>query len=139
MIILDTNVLSEVTRALPSTAVAGWLSGQRRADIACTAVTRAEMLAGVAVMPEGKRRQALRALIDALFESLFGEALLPFDAAAADRYAEIVATRQHSGRPIATLDAQIAAIALVHGAVVATRDVDGFAGIGLELINPWTG
>ena len=129
MIVLDTNVLSEAIRSAPSEAVRTWLDRQPRGETYATAISRAEMLAGVRVLPEGRRRETLSLLIDELFVSQFGNALLPFDAAAADRYADVVAVRKQMGRPIGIMDAQIAAIALSRNAAVATRDSEDFSAL----------
>jgi predicted nucleic acid-binding protein len=137
VIVLDTNVLSETVRSNPDRAVGAWLKRQPRAETFATAISRAEMLAGIHALPEGRRREALSLLVDRLFVSQFGDGLLPFDSAAADHYADIVATRRRSGRPIGVMDAQIAAIARSLGAAVATRDTGDFSGVGVELIDPW--
>lgn len=139
MIVMDTNVLSEMIRSKPDERVRAWMNRQRRDQTFATSISKAEMLSGVRILPAGKRRDQLAALVEALFVTQFGEALLPFDAAAADRYADLLAIRRRAGRPIGVLDAQIAAIALSRGYGVATRDLDGFAGIGLTLVDPWKG
>jgi hypothetical protein len=137
MIIVDTNVLSEVIRSAPEERVAAWFEAQDRGSTFSTVINRAEMLAGVEILPSGRRKDVLHALVTELFETQFGQSLLSFDVGAADSYAQVVAARRRSGLPIGIMDAQIAAIARVHGAAIATRDVDGFTGIGIELINPW--
>jgi hypothetical protein len=137
VIILDTNVLSETIRSTPNEAVKSWLKQQSRTETFVTAISKAEMLAGVLILPEGRRREALSLLVEQLFDSQFRDNLLSFDNPAADHYAEIVATRRRVGRPIGILDAQIAAIAVSRGAAVATRDTEGFSGIGVEIVDPW--
>ena len=137
MIVLDTNVLSELMRSEPDAAVFAWVAAQPRAALYTTSVSKAEILYGIAVLPEGRRRQALAAAADAMFADDFEDRVLPFDEAAAVCYAGIVAARRREGRPIEAFDAQIAATALVAGAGLATRDTGDFAGCGLTVINPW--
>lgn len=137
MIILDTNILSEVMRTSPDPAVVGWLETQPRPAIFTTAVTQAEILYGVRLLSESKRRVQLDDAIQAIFNEDFANRVLPFDASAAAAYAELAAARRQAGRPISQFDAQIAAIALSRGASLATRNVDDFSGIGLTLINPF--
>jgi len=136
VIIVDTNVLSELMRALAAPAVLDWLSAQAAASLYTTAISEAEILYGLAVLPAGKRRKGLEAAAVGLFDDFEGR-ILPFDSAAAHEWAQITAVRHRSGRPISFADAQIAAIARSHGARVATRDGAGFAGCGVELIDPW--
>ena len=138
MIILDTNVLSEVLRFNPEPTVLRWLDAYSPNSVYVTSVTQAEMLLGVALLPKGKRREALGAQVASLFEQHFTLRCLAFDARAANRYADIVAERQRAGKPISTEDAQIAAIACSVGYRLATRNVRDFAGIAnLSVINPW--
>ncbi len=137
MIILDTNIISELMRAEPAPAVFAWASVQPRAMLYTTSVSKAEILYGIAVLPEGWRRLALAAAAEAMFADDFAGRVLPFDEAAAVRYAEIVAGRRREGRPIEAFDAQIAATALVAGAALATRNIGDFAGCGLTVIDPW--
>lgn len=138
MIVLDTNVLSELMRSQPDAAVFAWVAAQPRAMLCTTSVNKAEILYGIAVLPEGRRRTALADVAEAMFAHDFAGRGLPFDAAAATHYADIVAARQREGRPIEAFDAQIAATARVAGAELASRDVGGFEGCGLALVNPWT-
>jgi toxin FitB len=137
VIVLDTNVLSELMRSEPAAAVFTWVSAQPRATLYTTSVSKAEILYGIAVLPEGRRRLALAAAAEAVFADDFGGRVLPFDEAAAVHYAEIVASRRREGRPIEAFDAQITATAMVAGAGLATRDTEDFAGCGLTVINPW--
>ena len=132
MFVLDTNVVSELMRPAPHPAVFAWVAAQPRASLYTTSVTRAEILSGIGIMPEGRRRAALSDAAAAMFdEDLRGRA--------ADRYAEITVSRRQAGAPIHTFDALIAATALVARAAMVTRDTDGFAGCGLTLVNPWEG
>jgi len=137
VIVLDTNVISELMRAEPHAGVLAWVAAQPRALLYTTHITRAEILYGIAALPEGRRRTALAAAADAMFAEDFAGRILPFEASAAARYPEIVLTRRNAGNPIEGFDALIAATALAKGASVATRDTGGFTGCGLTVIDPW--
>lgn len=137
MIILDTNVISEIFRPLPESRVVDWLTSLE-GDVAITSVTLAELLAGLRRLPDGRRRDALTRRIDAaLAPYRGGRAVLSFDDVAADRYADVLVARARAGAPISTADAQIAAICLTHGATCATRNVKDFQHTGVELVDPW--
>jgi predicted nucleic acid-binding protein len=137
MIVLDTNVISELMRPKPDPAVVAWIATHPSETLYTTSINKAELLYGIVALPDGRRRTALVTAADAMFTEDLGDRVLPFDAAAADRYAEIIASRRRSGRPIEAFDALIAATALAAGADIATRDVAGFEGLGVSLINPW--
>ena len=137
LIILDTNVISEVFRSDPDQAVGVWLGRQQKNLVFTTAVTKAELLSGLAVMPDGKRKQALAEAMSIFFDERLQTPVLPFDETAALQYARIFAQRRRSGRPISELDCQIAAIALTSGHAVATRNVADFENCGMAVINPW--
>ena len=138
MTILDTNVVSDLMGPSPSEIVIDWLSGQRLLDeLVVTAVTVAEILYGVELLPKGKRRERLHQQAHALFAQDFAGRVLPFDEQAAREFAPITAGRRALGRPIEKLDAQIAAIARAHDATLATRNTDDFEGCGVKLVNPW--
>jgi predicted nucleic acid-binding protein len=137
VIILDTNILSELMRSRPDASVFAWVASQPRAALYTTSVNKAEILYGIAALPDGRRRGALAAAAEAMFADDFAGRVLPFDEEAAAHYAEIVAARRRDGRPIEAFDAQIAATARAAGAGLATRDVAGFAGCGLTLVDPW--
>jgi toxin FitB len=137
VIVLDTNVISELMRSRRDPAVVAWIAAQPRGTLYTTGVNEAEIFYGIRAMPEGRRRSDLTAGAEALFAEEFAGRVLPFDGAAARRYAEIVVLRRQAGTPIEAFDALIAAIAWVAGAAVATRDVEGFAACGLTVINPW--
>jgi predicted nucleic acid-binding protein len=137
VIILDTNVISELTRRAPDDGVISWLDSLPTAEVATTAVTAAELLYGVARLPSGRRKTELATAVRDLLGQDFQDRILPFDEPAADRYAEIVTGREQRGRPIGVADAEIAAICRTADAVLATRNVSDFEETGIELINPW--
>ena len=137
MIVLDTNVLSEMMKAPPSADVARWLAAQPATSLYTTAVTQAEILHGVMLLPAGRRRGAIEKAAEAMFDEDFAGRVLPFGSDAARLYARIAADRRRAGRPISHFDAQIAAIARSTGAAVATRDVADYHGCGVEVIDPW--
>ena len=137
MIILDTNVLSEVMRPQPSPAVLRWLEGQRPLELFTTTISQAEILYGIELLPKGKRRNALWAEAESMFEEDFAGRVLPFDSDAAHAFALVVAERRGIGRPISDFDAEIASIARSRVAAVATRDTNDFANCGIKVLNPW--
>ena len=137
MIILDTNVVSELLRPAPATAVEAWLSAQDGAAVFFTAIGEAELRLGVAILPAGRRRTALAEAIDAMLEEDFRERVLSFDAAAARAYAAIAADRRAAGRPISQFDCQSAAITRSRRAALATRNTADYEDCGIELIDPW--
>ena len=136
-LLIDTNVLSELLRAAPAAAVLDWFSRQRRSELFVCAVTQAEMVVGAALLPMGKRRQALERSLDGVFGEDFAGRILPFDESAVPHYAHVRVARRKMGRPISEFDAQIAAIALAHAMQFATRNVADFADCGLDVVNPW--
>jgi predicted nucleic acid-binding protein len=138
MIILDTNVLSELLRPDPAKQVERWLAGQDGTKVYFTTVGEAELRLGLAVLPSGKRRTALTTAIEGLLEEDFRDRILSFDRPAARAYATIAAERRAAGRPISQFDCQIAAIARTREATVATCNTGDYEGCGIELINPWT-
>ena len=137
MFVLDTNVLSAIMGSKPVPEVAVWIAGQPEASLFTATICQAEILAGLAVMPAGRRRLALEAAARAIFMEDFDGRVLPFDMDAASAYADIFAARARAGRPAAPLDLMIAAVARVNGASVVTRDTSGFEGCGVPLVNPW--
>lgn len=139
MTILDTNVVSELMRPAPNATVIRWMATQTSEDLHITSVTMGEVLYGIELLPSGKRQESLRAGAERLFRVVFADRVLNFEASAAREFSTIASTRKKRGRPISELDAQIAAIARVHGAVVATRDIRGFEGCGVRVVNPWEG
>lgn len=137
MIVLDTNVISEVIRPAPGPKVLDWLDEQSPNSIFTTAVTRGEILYGIRLLSDGQRRQRLWTAALAIFGEDFAGRVLSFDSDAADIYAEIGASRRAAGRPISQFDATIAAITRSHGAKLATRNAKDFDGCGIDVINPW--
>lgn len=137
MIVVDTNVVSGLMKVEPSDAVRAWVVAQNRHELRISAITVAEILYGIERLPGGKRKTTLREGAMEIF-SRFGQDVLPFDAAAATVYPEIVDHRDRLGAPISGYDAQIAAICRAQGACLATRNEKDFEGVGVELINPWS-
>jgi len=137
VIVLDTNVLSELMKSTPAAAVMNWVAKQSTASLFTTTITQAEILHGVALLPQGRRRAAIEAAANAMFDEDFAGRVLPFGSHAAHAYADIAAVRRHAGRPISQFDAQIAAIASAAGAGIATRNVADFEGCGIRVIDPW--
>lgn len=135
MIVLDTNVLSELVKGDDGEVrVIRWLRAVEEQPVT-TVVNRAELMTGVALLPHGHRRTRLAAVINEALDEL--GSCLSMTPECADAYGTIVATRARAGRPIGTMDALIASIALVNGAGVATRDTGGFEGLGIRLLDPW--
>ena len=137
MIIIDTNVVSELMRAKPDPAVLAWFAGHAADTLFLTAVSEAELRTGAAILPAGQRRDRLVGAINAMIDQDFAGRILPFDSAAARCYAEIAAARRAAGKPITDADCQIAAIAGACNAAIATRNVKDFEGCGSNIINPW--
>jgi len=136
MIVLDTNVISELMRDCPAQTVMSWLDDQFASTLFVTAVTESEIWTGISLLPRGRRRRGIEAAAERAFE-VFAGRILPFDSEAARTYAMIAVERRASGRPITQADCQIAAIARCRGARLATRNVRDFEGTGVSLINPW--
>jgi toxin FitB len=137
MIVLDTNVISELMKINPNQRVFTWFRQVRRADLVTTAISRAEIMMGIRLLDAGRRRVRLMSQADLVFRVDLEGRVIPFDSAAADEYAVIVPHRQRIGRRIELLDALIAAIARARGAALATRNVADFADCGIDLIDPW--
>jgi toxin FitB len=137
VIIIDTNVLSEIMRPEPESAVISWLGSHDGRDLYTTSISVAEILFGLERLPTGRRRQQLAGAARDIFEA-FDEHVLPFDVPAASQYATIAHAREGAGAPISGFDAQIAAICRTHRATLATRNVKDFEATGVELVNPWS-
>lgn len=137
MILLDTNVISELVRPLPDRAVSEFLRREAPESLFTAAVCEAEIQCGLARMPRGRRRDELADRIATFRSAAFPGRILPFDGACAACYGAIRAAREAAGQPIAVEDAMIAATAHAYGAIVATRNVTDFAGCGIQVVNPW--
>jgi toxin FitB len=138
MIILDTNVLSELMRPNPALSVSTWVARQSPGELSTTSITEAEIFYGIELLAKGKRREQLLAAADAMFTEDLAGRLYGFDSDAARAFSQIAARRRPLGRPISHADAQIAAIAQVRTAKLATRNLEDFQDCGIELIDPWT-
>jgi predicted nucleic acid-binding protein len=139
MIILDTNVLSELMRPAPSPCVVTWVAKQPAAEVFTTSITEAEIFYGIELLTKGKRREGLLAAAEAMFAKDLAGRVFGFESEAARIFSKTAAHRRALGRPISHADAQIAAIAQVRGAKLATRNVEDFDDCGLAIINPWNG
>ncbi len=137
MLLLDTNVLSAMMRVAPDPFVSALLARRPAETVFTATLCQAEILGGIAVLPPGRRRVALEAAASSMFAEDFAGRLLPFDEAAAIAYAELLGARQRDGRPVATMDLMIAAVARSRGATIATRNVADFTGYGITIIDPW--
>ncbi len=137
MIVLDTNVLSELMKQSPNKAVVDWMLRHDAEELRTTAVCQAEILAGITVLPNGKRKRDLERGACDVFSNVLGGKVLPFGSDAAPHFANVIARRRAAGLPIEPPDAMIAAIALAHGASVATRNISDFSDCGIVLHNPW--
>lgn len=138
MIVIDTNVLSELLRPAPEPTVLAWVAAKPRSALFTTTITRAEILYGIALMPQGKRRDALLPCVQEIFDEDLAGQVLPFDSDAADSFATIASARRMAGRPISQFDAMVAAVARSRGASLATRNGKDFVDCGISLIDPWS-
>ncbi len=137
MIILDTNLVSELMRPEPAPQVAAWIRDRDRRELRMTSITLAEIRYGIARLPDGRRKQVLLDTADDIFRA-FSDQVLPVDAAAAEQYAVIASSRERAGKPIPGFDALIAAVCRSRGAALATRHVSDFDGTGIDVIDPWS-
>ena len=137
MILLDINVLSEPLKPRPDATAVTWLDAQETSTLYLPSVVLAELLLGAALLPPGRRRGMLEESLRRVVRDYIGERVLVFDRATAEQYAAAVSAARTRGLAIGVADAQIAAIALTHGYIVATRDVRPFIAAGAEVINPW--
>lgn len=138
MILLDTNVVSEPMRPAPDARVVDWVDTQPLETLYLCAITVAELRAGVALLPRGKRRASLSEDLEKHVLPLFAGRVVAFDLACTQAYAEVIEKTRRAGRAIAAVDGYIAAIATTHGLAIATRDTAPFEAVGLSVINPWT-
>ena len=137
MIVLDTNVVSELMRPTPYATVLAWLNNQPADTLWLNSVVVSELLYGVARLPDGKRRAQLAQAVQAMLSEDFSGRVLSFDFEAAVVFADLVAMRERQGQPVEVADAQIASICVAHGATLATRNIKHFHGLGLSLVDPW--
>ena len=138
MIVLDTNVVSEMMRPAPDSSVLNWLNTQIAGELWLNSVVVSELLFSIARLPAGARKRQLAETFAAMLEQDFAGRILPFDLEAAVIYAELAAGCEAKGRPVEMADAQIAAICLAQGAKLATRNLKHFGGLGMVLVNPWS-
>jgi predicted nucleic acid-binding protein len=138
MIILDTNVVSELMKPAPADRVIRWVASQTAISLYTTSITYAEILHGILLLPAGKRRKNFEQAAEMMFDEDFAGRILAFGSDGAAFYAEVATERQRRGRPIAQFDAQIAAIARATGARLATRNVSDFDHCGVDVVDPWT-
>jgi len=139
MIVLNTNVISELMKPKPSPQVLAWVAKQSASDLFITSISEAEIYYGVELVAAGKRRESLLADAEAVFAQDLAGQICAFDSAAARAFSRVAAERRAVGKPISHADAQIAAIARAHSAKVATRNVEDFKDCGIDVINPWNG
>ena len=137
MIVLDTNVISELARQVPDPGVLSWLDALAVSDVATTAITAAELRYGIARLPDGHRKRELTVIIRGILTEDFHGRVLPFDERSSVQYADIVTSRERIGSPVVIADAQIAAICRDLSAILATRNTADFEETGIELVNPW--
>jgi len=137
MILLDTNVISEPQRREPNARVLEWLDAQALETLYLSAITVAELRAGIALMPAGKRQDSLHENLEKRLLPMFANRVLSFDMACTKAYAELLAKSRAAGLTVETADAFIAAVALANGFAVATRDTIPFEAAGVSVINPW--
>ncbi|MGB5635577.1 MAG: type II toxin-antitoxin system VapC family toxin [Waterburya sp.] len=138
MIILDTNVISELMKGNQCSAnVFNWTSGQLMTNLFTTTITQAEILYGIAILPQGKRQDELKKTADLMFKEDFSGRILSFDQKAALYFAQIASQRRKMGQPISQADTQIASICYSQNATIATRNVDDFKNCNIAIINPW--
>jgi predicted nucleic acid-binding protein len=137
MILLDTNVVSEPLRHAPEIRVIEWIDAQPLETLFLSAITVAELRAGVALLPAGKQREGLQENLEKRVLPLFIGRVLPFDLACTRAYAELMAKARAAGLAVAAADSYIAAIAVAYGFAVATRDASPFEAAGAAVINPW--
>lgn len=138
MILVDTNIVSEAMRASPHAAVTSWLDRQAPSTLFLSSISLSELLLGIALLPDGRRKSGMSQVLNVQIEAIFGDRILPFDENAARAYARIISEARTKGYAISIGDGQIAAIATVHRLTVATRDVAPFQAASVAIIDPWS-
>jgi predicted nucleic acid-binding protein len=139
MIILDTNVLSAMVQPRPNELVVAWLDKQARSSMWITSVTILEIQFGLQILPAGKRRSLLKKMFEAVLRDDIGGRVAPFDTAAAQCSADLMASRHKKGRPVELRDTMIAGITLACHATLATRNIPHFEDLSVPVVNPWIG
>ncbi len=137
MILVDTNVVSEIMKVAPSESVVNWLNSQKSSSLYVSTVTIGEIEYGLRILPSGNRRLQLSERFERFVSLAFAQRILDYDEAAARAYGEVMGHRRELGRPISVPDGQIAAIARSNGFTVATRNISDFEDCGVELIDPF--
>jgi predicted nucleic acid-binding protein len=137
MMVLDTNVVSELMRPVPEPKVLAWIDRQNSEQLYLTSTIAAELLHGVARLPTGIRKRNMAKELALFLDQDFANRVFPFDLSSAHNYSELLSMRETIGKPMAALDAQIAAVCIQHGATLVTRNQKHFQDLGLELIDPW--
>lgn len=137
MILVDTNVISELMRPTPSSAVISWIDEQETINLFISTITIAEITYGIRVMPKGKKREKIQTAFSRAIDEVFAYRIISFDNEAAYAYGEIMGRRKELGHPMSVIDGQIAAIAATHHFSIATRNIKDFQACNLRLINPW--
>jgi predicted nucleic acid-binding protein len=137
MILLDTNIISELMKALPSPRVLAWVDSQVVSQLFITSITIAEISYGLSVLPQGNRRNSLEDAFNKVIKEAFSHRTLSFDESAAHHYGKVMAQRKKQGRPLSVLDGEIAAVAISQGKILATRNTRDFIDCGLEVVNPF--
>lgn len=137
MILLDTNIVSAVMAPSPPPEVLNWLGAQQTSDLYLATISIAEIGYGLALLPEGRRRRSLHERFEIFVAQAFEQRILAFDEEAAQLYGEVMGHRKHLGRPLSSLDGQIASIARAHHQMIATRNVRDFEECGIDLVNPF--
>ncbi|WP_028280615.1 type II toxin-antitoxin system VapC family toxin [Arthrobacter sp. H5] len=137
MIVLNTNVVSELAKLQPEQTVIEWVDTHNSSELMITALTAAEIRAGVGLLPEGRRKQEIGTRMESLLTETFAGYVLAFDIGPSVYCADILETQTRGGRPISVFDAQLAAVCRQHNSVLATRNIADFTGTGLQLVNPW--
>ncbi|HEY6322898.1 MAG TPA: type II toxin-antitoxin system VapC family toxin [Thermoanaerobaculia bacterium] len=137
MIIVDTNIVAEVMKAAPASAVVTWFNAQDSVSLFLAAITVGEIRYGLCIMPQGQRRHAIERGFDQIIATAFAGRILAFDEHAATHYGEVMGRRKEIGQPLSVPDGQIAAIARLHSFAIATRNVRDFLACGIEIVNPF--
>ncbi len=137
LLVLDTNVISELMKPEAEPVVLAWFARHTQNQFATTAICQAEILGGLALLPEGKRRRSMLAAAQEIWDIDLEQRVFTFDSPSAEAFADVMRRRKKAARPIQFVDAAIAAICASHKSAIVTRDTDGFEACGIKVINPW--